>query len=436
MCETGFFKTKIESVRAREVLDSRGNPTVEAIVCASRSGQTYVGQAMVPSGASTGQFEAYEKRDAQSPRYLGKGVESAVESVNTEIAAVLQGMDVTDQRGIDHTMCKLDGTPNKARLGANAILAVSIAAAKCAAASCGLPLYRYIGGMNTFRMPVPMMNILNGGVHAANNIDIQEFMIMPVGASSFRDALRMCTEVYHKLKKNLASRGLATAVGDEGGFAPNLRNAEEAIKLILEAIDDAGYTAGPAGDFMLALDAASSEWFADGSYTLPKARKTQTPKQLISYWKTLTSKYPVFSLEDGAAEDDWDSWQTLTASIGSRVQLVGDDLFVTNVSRLHKGIKLGAANSILVKFNQIGTLSETIDAVNAAHRAGYTAIISHRSGETEDTTIADLAVALGTGQIKTGAPCRSDRVAKYNRLLAIEEELGTNARFLRPEQLI
>ncbi len=435
MCETGFPKTLIRDIRAREVLDSRGNPTVEAIVCAERGTKTFVGSAMVPSGASTGQFEAFEKRDSRSTRYHGKGVEGAVVSVNTELASALKGMDVTAQKAIDRKMCELDGSPNKSRLGANAILAVSIAAAKCAARSVKLPLYRYIGGMDAFRMPVPMMNILNGGVHAANNLDIQEFMIMPVGASSFREALRMCSEVYHQLRHDLHSKGLSTTIGDEGGFAPNLRSAEEAIKLMLDAIDGAGYTSGPTGDFMLALDAASTEWYSDNAYLLPKARKTQTPKQLITYWKTLCSKYPIFSLEDGAAEDDWTSWQSLTAAIGGRVQLVGDDLFVTNRTRLEQGIKTDAANAILVKFNQIGTLSETLDAVETAHRAGYAAVMSHRSGETEDTTIADLAVALGTGQIKTGAPCRSDRTAKYNRLLAIEEALGPDAVYLCPEKL-
>ncbi len=429
-------KAVISKVYGREVLDSRGNPTVEAVVEADCGTFTCVGRSMVPSGASTGQFEAFEKRDSDSPRYLGKGVKSAVDSLNSEICSAITGMSVTSQRQIDERMCNLDGSKNKSRLGANAILAVSLAVAKCAAASHRLPLYRYIGGSNTYRMPVPMMNILNGGVHAANNLDIQEFMIMPVGASSFSEGLRMCTEVYHTLRKNLSARGLSTALGDEGGFAPNLKSADEAISLILDAIAGAGYTSGSLGDFMLALDAAATEWVRDDGYYLPKGRKNMTKKQIVSHWKSITNKYPIFSLEDGVGEEDWESWQNLTNAVGDRVQLVGDDLFVTNTSRLNQGIKLGCANAILIKPNQIGTLSETIDAVESAHRAGYSAIMSHRSGETEDTTIADLAVALGTGQIKTGAPCRSDRTAKYNRLLAIEDELGADAKYIKPDRLI
>ncbi len=436
MIEVLHQKAVICNVYGREVLDSRGNPTVEAVVEASSGSTTYVGRAIAPSGASTGQFEAFEKRDTNSSRYGGKGVLGAVNSINSEIRSSIIGMAVTKQRQIDRIMCDLDGSHNKSRLGANAILAVSLATAKCAAASHGLPLYRYIGGCNTFYLPVPMMNILNGGVHASNNLDIQEFMIMPVGADSFSHGLMMCSEVYHTLRKNLSARGLSTALGDEGGFAPNLRSADEAITVILDAIGDAGYTAGNSGDFMLALDAAATEWVNDDGYYLPKTRKTMTKKQIVNYWKSLTNKYPIFSLEDGVGEEDWDSWQSLTSSVGERIQLVGDDLFVTNTARLNQGIKLGCGNAILIKPNQIGTLSETIDAVETAHRGGYSAVMSHRSGETEDTTISDLAVALGTQQIKTGAPCRSDRTAKYNRLLNIELELDKDASYVKPKRLI
>lgn len=416
---------EITDVFAREVMDSRGNPTVEVEVYAEGS----MGRASVPSGASTGIFEAVELRDGEKNRYMGKGVQKAVENVNNKIADAIIGMNVFDQRAIDKKMCELDGTPNKENLGANAVLGVSLAAAKCAADAAGLPLYQYIGGANAHVLPLPMMNILNGGAHADNNVDIQEFMIMPVGASCFSAGLRMCAEVFHHLKKVLADKGHTTAVGDEGGFAPNLSKDEEALDVILEAVEKAGYV--PGGDFKIAIDAASSEWIqSDGVYKLPKAGVLKTREELVDYWEALVSKYPIISIEDGVAEDDWDAWKLLTDRIGKKVQLVGDDLFVTNTKRLQKGIDLNVANSILVKVNQIGTLTETLEAVETANRAGYTAVISHRSGETEDTTIADIAVALNAGQIKTGAPSRTDRVAKYNQLLRIEQELCSAAGFL------
>lgn len=414
---------KIENITAMEILDSRGNPTVQASVTLA-DGST--GTAAVPSGASTGTFEAVELRDGDKSRYQGKGVLKAVENVNTLIADALNGADVREQAELDRTMIELDGTPNKAKLGANAILSVSLAAAKAAAAYERLPLYRYIGGAAARTLPVPMMNILNGGAHASNNVDIQEFMVMPVGAPSFTEGLRWCAEVFHSLKKVLDGRGLSTAVGDEGGFAPNLKDDEDAIAAILEAIEKAGYHAGD--QFRIAMDPASSEWYEkDGSYFLPKKQKRMSTDELIGFWEKIVEKYPIISLEDGLAEEDWDGWKKLTAQLGNKIQLVGDDLFVTNTSRLSKGISLGAGNSILIKLNQIGSLTETIEAVQTAQKAGYTAVISHRSGETEDTTIADLAVALNAGQIKTGAPSRSERVAKYNRLLAIEHELGKSA---------
>lgn len=416
---------EILEVKGREVLDSRGNPTVEAEVIADGG---YVGRAIVPSGASTGIFEAVELRDGEK-RYMGKGVLKAVENINTTIADSIIGMNVLNQREIDFKMCELDGTENKSKLGANAILAVSLACAKAAASACSLPLYQYIGGANAHILPTPMMNILNGGAHADNSIDIQEFMIMPVGAKSFKDALKMCTEVFHSLKKLLKNDGYNTSVGDEGGFAPSFEKDEQALSYIVSAIKEAGYESGK--DFKIAIDAASSEWTENGKeYNLPKAKKTLTDDELIKFYDELCSKYPIISIEDGVGEEDWEGWKKLTDSLGSKIQLVGDDLFVTNTKRLDNGIKKGVANSILIKFNQIGTLSETIDAVNMANRAGYTAVISHRSGETEDTTIADIAVALNAGQIKTGAPSRTDRVAKYNRLLRIEEELGKNAVYL------
>jgi len=409
----------IEQIHAREILDSRGNPTIEAEVTLSCGAK---GIAAVPSGASTGVFEAVELRDGNIARYQGKGVTKAVEHVNTLIQKELKSMSATGQAEIDDVMLVLDGTKNKSRLGANAILAVSLAVAKAAAEMHEMPLYRYLGGCNAVTLPVPMMNILNGGAHASNNVDIQEFMIMPVGASSFAEALRWCTEVFHTLQKVLCGKGLSTSVGDEGGFAPNLKDDEAALEIILEAIETAGYE--PGNQFMLAMDAASSEWYQnDDTYLLPKKSTHMNSDQLIAYWERLSRKYPIISLEDGVAEDDWDSWGALTDQLGNRLQLVGDDLFVTNTDRLQKGISAGVANSILIKPNQIGTLSETMAAVRMAQKAGYTAVISHRSGETEDTTIADIAVALNAGQIKTGAPSRSDRVAKYNRLLRIEQEL-------------
>ncbi len=417
--------TAIKSVHAREILDSRGNPTVEAEVVLENGS---VGLASVPSGASTGQFEAIELRDGEKNRYLGKGVQKAVKNVNTVISDRILGMDASKQTEIDRAMIELDGTPNKLVLGANAILSVSLANAKAAANAYGLPLYQYIGGCGAQVLPVPMMNILNGGAHASNNVDIQEFLIMPIGADSFSEALRWCAEVFQNLKKLLSSRNMSTAVGDEGGFAPDLKDDEDALKLIVEAIEKSGYR--PGSQFKIAMDAASSEWYqSDGTYLLPKKQKRMQFSELIDYWDSLISKYPIVSLEDGVAEEDWNGWQDLTHRLGGKVQLVGDDLFVTNTTRLKKGIQLHVANSILVKLNQIGSLTETIDAVRTAQHAGYTAVISHRSGETEDTTIADLAVALNAGQIKTGAPSRSERVAKYNRLLRIEEQLGSTAQY-------
>ena len=415
---------EIVSVIGREILDSRGNPTVEAEVMLDDG---TIGRGMAPSGASTGAFEALELRDGDKSRYGGKGVTKAVDNINTIISDTLVGMDASDIYAIDKAMIRADGTKDKSKLGANAILAVSIACARAAAASLDIPLYRFLGGINGNRLPVPMMNILNGGAHAANTVDVQEFMIMPVGAPSFAEALRMCAEVFHALAALLKSRGLATSVGDEGGFAPDLASDEDAIKVILEAVEKAGYK--PYEDFMLAMDAASSEWKGSkkGEYVLPKAGTKFTSSELIAHWKNLVEKYPIISIEDGLDEEDWEGWQEMTRELGDKVQLVGDDLFVTNVERLSKGIELGAGNAILIKLNQIGSVSETIDAVRLAHKNGYTAITSHRSGETEDTTIADLAVALNTCQIKTGAPSRSERVAKYNQLLRIEDELGDAA---------
>lgn len=408
---------RILSVRGFELMDSRSNPTVGASVILEDGSR---GFAISPSGASTGAYEAHEMRDGDSSRYGGKGVLKAVSAINEIISPALIGKPADDQRLIDKTMTELDGTENKSRLGANAILAVSLAAAKAAAAHYGMPLYRYIGGINAKVMPRPMMNILNGGAHAANNIDIQEFMIIPFNICCFSEGLRRCSEIYHALGSILKSRGKATGVGDEGGFAPDLDSDESAIELIIEAIEKAGYTTE---DIKIALDVASSEWYSDGKYLLPKRNLKMTADALIEYYESLAEKYPIISIEDGAAEEDWNGWKKLTDRLGKRMQLVGDDLFVTNVRRVKKGIAEGAGNSILVKLNQIGTLSETLDVVELARENGYTAVISHRSGETEDTTIADLAVALNAGQIKTGAPCRTDRVAKYNRLLMIENEL-------------
>lgn len=411
---------QIQKVIGREIIDSRGNPTVEAEVYLTCGA---VGRGTAPSGASTGEFEAIELRDGDS-RYLGKGVSKAVNNINTIINATITGMNTFDTYAVDNAMINADGTRDKSNLGANAILAVSIATARAAAKAMNMPLYRFLGGVSGNRLPVPMMNILNGGAHATNTVDIQEFMIMPVGATSFKEGLRWCAEVFHALAKLLKSKGLATSVGDEGGFAPNLANDEEAIMYILEAVKQAGYE--PVRDFMIAIDAASSEWKSGtmGEYIMPKSGKKFTSEQLISYWKSLVEKYPIISIEDALDEEDWRGWQSLTAQLGDKVQLVGDDLFVTNTERLKKGIEKGCGNSILIKLNQIGTVSETLEAIKMAHKAGYTAISSHRSGETEDTTIADLAVALNTGQIKTGAPSRSERVAKYNQLLRIEEELA------------
>lgn len=418
-------RNQITKVHAREILDSRGNPTVEAQVTLS-SGVSAL--ASVPSGASTGIFEAHELRDGDKKRYLGKGVEKAVKNVNTKIAPALIGMSALNQTAIDYKMIDLDGTENKSDLGANATLAVSLAVAKAAAQATGLPLYRYIGGTNSRVMPIPMMNILNGGAHASNNVDIQEFMIMPVGATSFKEMLRWCVEIYHTLGGILKERGLSTGVGDEGGFAPNLAQDEEAIQLIVEAIEKAGYE--PYTDIMIAIDAAASEWVDGDKYIMPKKQTEFTADSLVEFWSDLVSKYPIISLEDGVGEEDWHAWGLLTSRIGDKVQLVGDDLFVTNSKRLYKGINDGCANSILVKVNQIGTLTEALEAVSMAQKNKYTAVISHRSGETEDTTIADIAVATNAGQIKTGAPARSDRVAKYNRLLRIEENLGNSSQVL------
>ena len=415
---------EIEKVIGREILDSRGNPTVEAEVTLVDG---TVARGTAPSGASTGEFEALELRDGDQARYLGKGVSKAVENINTTIADTITGMDASDIYAIDHAMIAADGTKDKSKLGANAILAVSIAATRAASQALDIPLYRFLGGISGNRLPVPMMNILNGGAHAANTVDVQEFMIMPVGAPSFKEALRWCAEVFHALAALLKSKGLATSVGDEGGFAPNLASDEEAIQYILEAVKNAGYE--PGKDFMIAMDAASSEWkgAAKGEYVLPKAGTKFTSEELIAHWKQLVEKYPIISIEDALDEEDWEGWQKLTKELGDRVQLVGDDLFVTNTERLSKGIEMGCGNSILIKLNQIGSVSETLEAIKMAHKAGYTAIASHRSGETADTTIADLAVALNTCQIKTGAPSRSERVAKYNQLLRIEEELGESA---------
>ena len=419
----------IDHIHAREILDSRGNPTVEVEVV---TGEGVLGRAAVPSGASTGVHEAVELRDGQEDRYLGKGVLRAVENVNTSIAEELVGMDVFDQVGIDHHLIDLDGSVNKCNLGANAMLGVSLAVAKAAAGSLGQPLYRYIGGVNANLMPVPMMNIINGGSHADNAIDIQEFMIMPVGADTFAEGLRMGAEVFHHLKKVLSSKGLSTNVGDEGGFAPNLNSNEQALDTILMAIDRAGYK--PDEDFQLALDAASSEFYdkEKGLYILSGVGKEMDGAAWVDYWKELRGKYPIISIEDGCDEDDWATWKMMTDALGDNTQLVGDDLFVTNVERLSRGIEEGVANSILIKVNQIGTLTETIEAVQLATRCGYTSVMSHRSGETEDTTIADLAVALSTGQIKTGSASRSDRIAKYNQLLRIEEELGDTGYYPGP----
>ena len=415
---------EIEKVVGREILDSRGNPTVEAEVTLVDG---TVGRGTAPSGASTGEFEALELRDGDKSRYCGKGVTKAVENINTVISEVLEGMDASDIYAVDQAMIAADGTKDKSKLGANAILAVSIACARAAAISLDIPLYRFLGGVSGNRLPVPMMNILNGGAHAANTVDVQEFMIMPVGALSFKEALRLCAEVFHALAALLKSKGLATSVGDEGGFAPDLASDEEAIQYILEAVKDAGYE--PGKDFMIAMDAASSEWKGSkkGEYVLPKAGTKFTSAELIAHWKKLVETYPIISIEDALDEEDWEGWQQLTKELGDKVQLVGDDLFVTNTERLSKGIGLGCGNSILIKLNQIGSVSETLEAIKMAHAAGYTAISSHRSGETADTTIADLAVALNTCQIKTGAPSRSERVAKYNQLLRIEEELGDSA---------
>ena len=420
---------EIVDIVGREILDSRGNPTVEVEVVVEDENGMHVGRAAVPSGASTGVHEACELRDGDKGRYLGKGVLKAVESVNTEIADAIVGFNVLDQVEIDNTMIELDGTPNKSRLGANAILGVSMACAKASAEALGIPLYQYIGGVNAKTLPVPMMNILNGGEHASNTVDIQEFMVMPVGAPSWTEALRWCTEVFHNLKKILHDQNMTTAVGDEGGFAPNLKKDEDALKLIVEAIEKSGFK--PGEDFRIAIDAAVSEWFdaKEEVYKLPKAKKTFTRQQMVRMWKNFQEKYPIISLEDGMAEDDWEGWAMLTKALGGKIQLVGDDLFVTNVERLSRGIESDIANSILIKVNQIGTLTETLDAIQMANRSGYTAVVSHRSGETEDSTIADLAVALNAGQIKTGAPSRSDRVAKYNQLLRIEEELGASAEY-------
>lgn len=415
---------EIVKVIGREILDSRGNPTVEAEVYLADG---TVGRGTAPSGASTGEFEALELRDGDKGRYGGKGVTKAVENINTAINDAVCGLDASDIYAVDKAMIKADGTKDKSKLGANAILAVSIAAARAASISLDIPLYRFLGGISGNRLPVPMMNILNGGAHAANTVDVQEFMIMPVGAPSFKEALRWCAEVFHALAALLKAKGLATSVGDEGGFAPDLASDEEAIQYILEAVKNAGYE--PGKDFMIAMDAASSEWKGSkkGEYILPKAGTKFTSAELIEHWKKLVEKYPIISIEDALDEEDWEGWQLLTKELGGKVQLVGDDLFVTNTERLAKGISLGCGNSILIKLNQIGSVSETLEAIKMAHKAGYTAISSHRSGETADTTIADLAVALNTCQIKTGAPSRSERVAKYNQLLRIEEELGESA---------
>ncbi len=414
----------ITDVYAREIMDSRGNPTVEVEVYLEDG---TIGRAAVPSGASTGQFEAVELRDSESSRYLGKGVLQAVANVNDIIGPAILGFDASEQVAIDGVMIELDGTPNKAKLGANAILGVSMAVARAAAESYDLPLFQYLGGTNAKELPVPMMNILNGGAHADNNVDIQEFMIMPIGASSFMEALRYCAEVYHTLKGVLKAKGLATGVGDEGGFAPNLGSNEEALQVITEAIEKAGLVVGK--DIVFAIDAASSEFYKDGKYHLVGEGKVKTAAEMVEYYAELCEKYPIYSIEDGLAEEDWEGWKLLTDRLGKTVQLVGDDLFVTNTERLSRGIKEDTANAILIKVNQIGTLTETFDAIEMAKRAGYTAVISHRSGETEDSTIADIAVAVNAGQIKTGAPARSERVAKYNQLLRIEDMLAETAQY-------
>lgn len=417
-----MYFTEIEKVTGQEILDSRGNPTVRAVVTLADGTQ---GSANVPSGASTGKFEAHELRDGDFSRYGGKGTQNAVKNVSDALNNAVRGLDARDTYAVDAAMKAADGTADKSNLGANAVLAVSIAAARAAALALELPLYRFLGGVSSTTLPVPMMNILNGGAHAANNIDIQEFMIMPVGAASFREALRQCSEVFHALASILKSRGLSTAVGDEGGFAPDLDSDEAAISVILEAVEKAGYK--PEKDFRIALDAASSEWQTDSGYVLPKSGQHFTSGELISHWEKLSEKYPIISIEDGLAEEDWDGWKQLSEWLCGKIQLVGDDLFVTNTERIKKGISLGCANSVLIKPNQIGTLSETLEAIKTAHKAHYTAISSHRSGETADTLIADLAVAMNTRQIKTGAPSRSERVEKYNRLLEIEDELGNSA---------
>ncbi|MCI6159062.1 MAG: phosphopyruvate hydratase [Selenomonadaceae bacterium] len=418
---------QIMQVIGREIIDSRGNPTVEAEVTLADGS---IGRAAAPSGASTGEFEAHELRDGDASKYGGKGVSQAVANINEKIAPALAGVDASDVYEVDHVMLALDGTENKTNLGANAMLAVSLASAKAAANALDLPLYRFLGGVQGTHLPVPMMNILNGGAHATNSVDTQEFMIMPAGAPSFREGLRWATEVFHALQALLKKEGETTAVGDEGGFAPNLKSDEDTIEHILQAIRNAGYE--PGRDFVLAMDAASSEWKSEkgkGYYKQPKSGREFTSDELIAHWKSLIEKYPIYSIEDGLDEEDWEGWQKMTKELGNKVQLVGDDLFVTNTKRLRKGIDLGVGNSILIKLNQIGTLSETLEAIKMAHKAGYTAIVSHRSGETEDTTIADLAVALNSDQIKTGAPSRSERVAKYNQLLRIEESLGRSAVF-------
>ncbi|MGE5574027.1 MAG: phosphopyruvate hydratase [Bacteroidota bacterium] len=416
--------TTIVDVYAREILDSRGNPTVEAEVTLADG---TVGRAAVPSGASTGTHEALELRDKDDKRYMGKGVQKAVENVNETIGPELEGMDATEQMEIDNIMLELDGTPNKEKLGANAILAVSLACAKAAAESLGLPLYRYVGGTSAHVLPVPLMNILNGGKHADNNVDIQEFMIAPVGGVTFADALRMGAEVFHNLRNVVKKKGMGTAVGDEGGIAPNLGSNEEALDLILKAVETAGYR--PGEDVLIALDPAASEMYKDGAYVFEGEGRRRTTPEMVEYWKGLVEKYPIISIEDGLAEDDWDGWKLLTDTLGKKIQIVGDDLFVTNTERIERGIKSGVANSVLIKVNQIGTLTETLAAIEMAHRAGYTAVISHRSGETEDVTIAHIAVATNSGQIKTGAPSRTDRVAKYNELLRIEDTLDETGLF-------
>ncbi|MDD6572564.1 MAG: phosphopyruvate hydratase [Thermoflexaceae bacterium] len=421
------MNTLIREVKGRQILDSRGNPTVEAEV------ELYdgsVGRAAAPSGASTGKFEALELRDNDATHYGGKGVEKAAEIVSSVIRNAVRDKDASNVKNIDEIMIDLDGTTDKSRLGANSMLAVSIAVCRAVAKSQGIPLYKYIGGVSANRMPVPMSNILNGGCHSSNNIDIQEFMIMPVGACCFKEGIRWCSEVYHTLGKLLKERGLSTAVGDEGGYAPDLSGNEEAIEVIMEAVEKAGYQMGK--DFYIALDAAASEWKAEKGYLLPKSGEYYTTEQLIDYWKGLCEKYPICSIEDPLDEEDWEGWKKVTVELGGKIQLVGDDLFVTNTKRLEHGIDNKCGNSILIKLNQIGTVSETIEAIRMAHEAGYTAIVSHRSGETEDTTIADLAVALNTGQIKTGAPCRSERTAKYNRLIRIEEELNGLSEYRNP----